>query len=71
MLEKLRTFVGEALDDEERVLLGQLLAPGIARAYNEPEVEGFTMTEWSPHALPQSLVNALRRHGVRVVGLEP
>lgn len=71
LLEKLRRFIAEHLDDDERVLIGQLLVPGIAHAYQEEEVEGFTATGWSPGALPESLVMALRDRGVRVVGLDP
>ena len=70
LLEKLRLFIAEHLDDDERLLIGQLLAPGIAQAYPEDEVEGFTATGWSPDALPEALVMALRDHGVRVVGLD-
>jgi hypothetical protein len=70
LLDKLRTFVQVELDDDERALLGQLLAPGIAQAYQEDEVEGFASTQWSPQALPSSLVDALRTRGVRVVGLD-
>ncbi|MGH9280610.1 MAG: hypothetical protein ACRD12_21275 [Acidimicrobiales bacterium] len=71
LLDKLRSFIASELDDEERALLGQLLVPGIAQAYDEDEVSGFTTTEWSSHALPLSLVQALRASGVRIVGLGP
>lgn len=71
LLDKLRVFVAAELDDDERALLGQLLAPGIAQAYQEDEVEGFASTEWSSQALPASLVQALRTQSVRVVGLDP
>lgn len=70
LIEKLRAFIARDLDAEERELLGQLLAPGIALAYEEDEVEGFVATEWSSHALPRFLVDALRTSGVRVVGLD-
>ena len=67
LLTKLRAFA-EALEPEERELLGQLLAPGIARAYrDEPEVSGFAITEWSESALPDSLVEAIRSSGVHLV----
>jgi hypothetical protein len=71
LLEKLRVFVAEQLDDEERALFVALVAPGVARAYGEPEVEGFGVAGWSLSALPASLVRALQDQGVRVVGLEP
>ena len=67
LMEKLKLFA-EDLDAEERALLGQLLAPGIARAYpQEEEVAGFAMTEWSETALAGSLVEAIRQSGVRLV----
>jgi hypothetical protein len=67
LLAKLKVFADD-LDADERELLGQLLAPGIARAYDsEPEVSGFAMTEWSENALPDALVDAIRSSGVRLV----
>jgi len=71
LLAKLRVFVAEQLDEEERALFAALVAPGVARAYGEPEVEGFGVAGWSLSALPSSLVRALQDQGVRVVGLEP
>jgi hypothetical protein len=70
LLEKLRAFIATNLDAEERAVLAQLLAPGIALAYDEDEVEGFVATRWSSQALPRFLVDALRTSGVRVVGLD-
>jgi hypothetical protein len=69
MLAKLRDFMARELDGEERALLAALLTPGIARAYEEHEVEGFGLVDWLPDALPASLEEALRRGGVRVTGL--
>jgi hypothetical protein len=67
LMTKLREFAAE-LDAEERELLGQLLAPGIARAYpSDADVEGFAMTDWSEMALADSLVEAIRTSGVRLV----
>lgn len=71
LLEKLRVFVAEQLDEEERALFAALVAPGVARAYGEPEVEGFGVAGWSLSTLPASLVRALQDQDVRVVGLEP
>ena len=48
LLSKLRAFVAEQLDEEERALFAALVAPGVARAYGEPEVEGFGVAGWSP-----------------------
>jgi len=68
LLAKLRTFIEESLTDDERVLLGQLLAPGVARAYpEETEVVGFTATLWTADAVSESLLEALRDEDVRVV----
>ena len=71
LIDKLRDFA-TTLDPDERVLLGLLLAPGVARAYaEEAEVTGFAFTEWSPDALPESLGVALRSRGIVVTGFEP
>jgi hypothetical protein len=69
LLAKLRAFIADELDEEERKLFAALIAPGVARAYDTTEVAGFDMVDWKPSALPQSLVDALRRGGVRVEGL--
>jgi hypothetical protein len=49
--------------------LAILLAPGVARAYDEEETGGVTATDWDANALPQALTAALRASDVRVVGL--
>ena len=69
LLEKLRRFITSDLDTDERALMAQLLAPGVAAAHSDEEVAGFGMSAWSPAALPHALVDALDRHGVRVEGL--
>lgn len=79
LLAKVREFVA-SLDDDERALFATLLAPGVARAYQEDdEVVGFGEAGareagagevgWSPAALPDALVRELREQGVRVEGL--
>jgi hypothetical protein len=69
LLEKLKLFA-EALDDEERALLAALLAPGVANAYGEDEVEGFDAgVGWRPDALPQELARAIEDRGLRITGL--
>jgi hypothetical protein len=68
LLEKVRLFIADSLSDEERALFATLLAPGIARAYPS-DVDAFGIGGWSPAALPDSLVEALRKGGVRVQGL--
>ncbi len=61
LLVKLRAFAA-TLDEEERALLGALVAPAVARAH-PPVVEGFEAVRWSPLALPEALVAALRAGG--------
>ena len=68
LLEKVRRFVADNLDEDERALFASLIAPGVARAYTG-EVETFGMSGWSPADLPDALVDALRDGGVRVQGL--
>jgi len=68
LLAKLRRFTAE-LDEDERAMLGALLAPGVAKAY-EPEVTGFEVVEWGPASLPGALAQALRDGGVGVTGLD-
>jgi hypothetical protein len=70
LVEKIRRFVSEELDDDERPLFAALIAPGVARAYDETEVEAFEAVEWDRAALPDSLVRSLRESGIRVEGLD-
>ena len=67
MLAKLRAFASSALDDDERPLLAALLAPGVARAYARPEVEGFGLPGWAPADLPGALADAVRDRNLRIV----
>lgn len=67
LLAKLRDFIATELDQDERALLGALIAPGVAQAH--AEVNGFAQGGWSPEDLPRALVTALRDSGVRVEGL--
>jgi hypothetical protein len=73
LIEKIRRFVREQLDDNERVLFAALVAPGIAAAYQDAsrEVEGFVTTEWAPTRIPADLARGLRETGVRVIGIDP
>jgi hypothetical protein len=66
LLDKLRDLIDNGLDDEERVVLAALLAPGVARAYNEAEVEGFG---WTSETLPTALADAIRDRQLRIEGL--
>ena len=68
LLDKLRTFIGD-LDAEERALLAALLAPGIARAHAEDEVQGFDMVHWLPGGLPDALERAIQDREIRIEGL--
>jgi hypothetical protein len=71
LLTKLRHFIATELDDDERALFGALVAPGVAQAHPDPDVEvqGFAVGGWAPDDLPRSLSTALRDSGVRVEGL--
>jgi hypothetical protein len=69
LLEKLRKFITTELDEPERVLFAALVAPAIARAHAESEVEGFGVSGWATADLPSELSSALQRGGVRVEGL--
>ena len=71
LLAKIRTFVAEQLSDDEAALFAALVAPGVARAYeNDGEVQGFASdVDWRPGALPDSLAEAVRDGGLRVEGL--
>ena len=69
MLEKLERFVRDELEPEERAAFALLVAPGIASAYEESDVEGFVMTDWRQSALAESLRGTLRHESVRVIGL--
>lgn len=55
LLAKLRAFVEERLDDEERGLFATLLAPGVAQAHAGEEVAGFAVTGWTLSSLPEAL----------------
>jgi hypothetical protein len=68
LLEKLRTFVSSELDPDEQALLAVLLAPGVAMAYPDDEVVGFSV-DWRANALPEKLATVLREGGLRVEGL--
>jgi hypothetical protein len=68
LLDKLREFVRDELDDDERALLAVLLAPGVAMAYGDDEVVGFS-ADWRASALPEVLARTLREGGLRVEGL--
>jgi len=71
LVAKVRTFVAQELDEEERRLFAALLAPGVAQATAETEVAGFSTVEWPADAFPESLGRALREAGIRVTGLDP
>ena len=68
LLDKIRVFVSERLNDEESALFAALLAPGVSLAYPDAEVSGFS-ADWRPDALPEALAQVLRGGGVRVEGL--
>ena len=69
VLEKLRAFI-TTLDPDERALLAALLAPGVANAFSEPDVVGFTAEEipadWAPNRLPEALAEQIRQQGFTI-----
>jgi hypothetical protein len=67
LLDKLRVFVTDQLDPDEQALLAVLLAPGVAMAYPDDEVVGFSV-DWRANALPEALAVTLREGGLRVEG---
>ena len=71
LLAKIRHFVVEELDPEERAMFAALIAPAVAKVWVTDEVEGFghRAADWSPAALPDALRDALQRGDVRVAGL--
>lgn len=71
LLAKIRHFVAEELDTEERALFAALVAPAVARIWTTDEVEAFEhqLANWSPAALPDALREALQRGDVRIAGL--
>ena len=70
-MAKIRDFVARDLDEEERMLFAALLAPGVAQAYDETEVAGFGILDWSSADFPEALGRALRESGIRVTGFDP
>ena len=73
LIDKIRWFSREHLDEQERALFAALLAPGIAAAYRDAssEVEGFVVTDWAPGSIPDDLARSLREKGIRVSGIDP
>jgi hypothetical protein len=71
LLAKIRSFVADQLNDDEAALFAALVAPGVARAYQDDQgVQGFgSDADWRPGALPESLAEAVRDGGIRVEGL--
>jgi len=54
---------------ESQLLLAALLAPGLARAWQDDEdVSGFGSVTWLPERLPEDLHRAVREQGLRVDG---
>ena len=72
LLEKLRRFIAEDLDEEERTLFAVLLGQGVVGLYGEAPSEVHLYGDDEAPALPgfvSQLVRALRTAGVRVEGL--
>jgi hypothetical protein len=71
LLDKLRYFIAEDLDDEERAAFAVLLAHGVAALYGDraSDVQGYDMEATAEAGFLDELVRALRTAGVRVTGL--
>ncbi len=70
MLDKLKDFVADELDDDERQAFAALLAPGVALAHEpDSEVEAFGANQWAPTTLPDRLRSAIRDRDLRIEGL--
>jgi hypothetical protein len=70
LLSRLSAFA-QGLDDEERALLAALLAPGLAKAWQDEEDVtgfGFGSVTWLPERLPDLLQRAVREQGLNVQG---
>jgi hypothetical protein len=67
LIEKVREFVTNTLTDEEAALFAALLAPGVALAYPDNDVEAFG-ADPRPAALPEALCRALQEGGITVSG---
>ena len=63
VLTKLRTL-SQDMDDVERATLATLLAPGLARAYEDQDVQGFGLVDWLPEGLPDALAQVVRDEGL-------
>lgn len=72
LMAKLRAFIRTELDDRERAMFASLLAPGVAEAHDEREVDvvGFGTPDGGPVSLPEHLAHAVRGSGIRIV-IEP
>lgn len=68
LLDKLRRLATESLDDEERALFAALIAPAIAAAYGEAEVQGFDSMAVAT-VLPNALTDAIRGREISIQGL--
>ena len=68
MLEKVRAFI-ETLEPEERSMFAALIAPGVAAAWSDDEVEGFGAV-WSQNRVQQHLRSAIRQRDLRIGGYD-
>jgi len=66
LIDKLRDFA-TTLDAAEQTALAALIAPGVALAHGDEEVEGFGVS-WSDASLPEYLGEVVRRRELRVQG---
>lgn len=69
LLAKLRAFVSNDLDANERTMFAALVGPGVIAAYAADEVSGFD-AGWGAELLPDALAHAITEEGIRVEGLD-
>ncbi|MEZ5382141.1 MAG: hypothetical protein R2754_10175 [Microthrixaceae bacterium] len=67
LIDQLRDFAA-GLGAEERELLAALLAPGIDAAWADEADESGLGVSWTPSALSEHLVAAIRDRNLRVEG---
>lgn len=66
LLEKLRRFIREDLDEQERAAMAVLVAPAVARANGADDVTGFAADSWEPAPLPEHLARVVRETHIRI-----
>ena len=66
LLEKLRRFIRDDLDERERAVMAVLVAPAIARANGTPDLTDTSPGKWDPAPLPDHLLRAMSAAAIRI-----